>query len=270
MPSLPNKNMQQHIFKFESEPQNNSEAAHEASPSFTISEKLERYGTNALSVEEHLVLLVGKQSNATALIQYLGSVRALSRATMVELRQFLPKQKAEAVMAALSIANMASVEEAAQEPLESPERVYMFCSDMLALNQEVLRVILLDARFRTITKVDIFKGSLNESLAHPREIFRAAIVHSAYALVVAHNHPFGDPSPSEADIRLTRRLSEAARILQIQLVDHVIVGSAIAGGSPYFQLQGRRCYRMKDAGASALSVFELDESDEPDSLPKEN
>ena len=229
--------MQQHIFQFESEPQINSEAAHKASPSFTISEKLERYGTNALSVEEHLVLLVGKQSIAAALIRHFGSVKALSRATLVELRQFLPKRKAQAVMAALSITTTAIAEEVALEAMDSPERVYKFCLDMCSLNQEVLRVILLDAKSRVITKVDVFKGSLNESLAHPREIFRAALVHSAYALVVAHNHPSGDPSPSEADIRLTRRLSEGARILQIQLVDHVIVGSAMPGSMPYFSFK---------------------------------
>jgi DNA repair protein RadC len=229
--------MQQHIFQFESEPQNYSEAAPKASPSFTISEKLERYGTNSLSVEEHLVLLVGKQSVATALIRHFGSVKALSRATMVELRQFLPKRKAEAVMAALSITNMARAEEAALEPLDSPERVYKFCLDMCSLNQEVLTVILLDARFRAITKVDVFKGSLNESLAHPREVFCAALVPSAFALAVVHNHPSGDPSPSEADIRLTKRLSEAARILQIQLVDHLIAGSTMPGRAPFFSFK---------------------------------
>jgi DNA repair protein RadC len=229
--------MQQHIFQFESEPQINSEAAPKASPSFTISEKLERYGTNALSVEEHLILLVGKQSIAATLIRHFGSVKALSRATLVELRQFLPKRKAEAVIAALSITNTATAEQAALEAIDSPERVYEFCLEMSSLNQEVLRVILLDAKFRVITKVDVFKGSLNESLAHPREIFRVALVHSAYALVVVHNHPSGDPAPSEADIRLTRRLSEAARILQIQLVDHVIVGSTGAGRSPYFSFK---------------------------------
>src|ERR1700746_1171520 len=104
--------------------------------------------------------------------------------------------------------------------MDSPESVYKFCLDMCSLSQEVLGVFLLDCKFRLITKVDVFKGNLNESLAHPREIFRAAVVHSAYALVVVHNHPSGDPAASEADIRLTRRLSEAARILQIQLVDH--------------------------------------------------
>ncbi len=80
--------MQQHIFQFESEPRNHSEAALKASPSFTICEKLERYGTNALSVEEHLVLLVGKQSIAAALIRHFGSVKALSRVALFDIRQF--------------------------------------------------------------------------------------------------------------------------------------------------------------------------------------
>jgi DNA repair protein RadC len=229
--------MQQHILQFESEPQNNSEAALKASPSFTISEKLERYGTNALSVEEHLVLLVGKGSVATALIRHFGSVKALSRATLAELRQFLPKRKAEAVMAALSITNMASVEEAALESLDSPEKVYKFCADMLAFNQEVLRVVLLDARFRTLTKLDVFKGSLNESLAHPREIFEPVITHSAYSFIMVHNHPSGDPSPSEADMRLTRRILEASRILQLQFVDHIIIGMPAPGRSGYFSFK---------------------------------
>ena len=108
---------------------------------------------------------------------------------------------------------------------------------MQAFQQEVLRVVLLDARFRRITAVDITKGTVNESLAHPREIFKPAISHSAYALVVVHNHPSGDASPSEADTRLTRRIAEAGRILQIQMLDHVIVGTPAAGRSGYFSFK---------------------------------
>jgi DNA repair protein RadC len=73
--------------------------------------------------------------------------------------------------------------------------------------------------------------------AHPREIFRPAISHSAYALVVVHNHPSGDVSPSEADTRLTRRIAEAAKILQIQLLDHVIVGQPLADRQGYFSFK---------------------------------
>jgi DNA repair protein RadC len=97
-----------------------------------------------------------------------------------------------------------------------------------------LRTILLDARQRLITMIDVTKGSLNESLAYPRDIFRPVIVHSAYCFILAHNHPSGDPSPSEADLRLTRRLNEAARILQIQMLDHVIIGEPMSGRQGYF------------------------------------
>jgi DNA repair protein RadC len=81
------------------------------------------------------------------------------------------------------------------------------------------------------------KGTLNESLGHPREVFRAAIFHSAYAVVVVHNHPSGDPSPSELDSRFTRRLFECSRILQIQMLDHVIVGASAPGRSGYFSFK---------------------------------
>jgi DNA repair protein RadC len=68
-------------------------------------------------------------------------------------------------------------------------------------------------------------GSVNESIAHPRDVFRPAIIASAYAVIVAHNHPSGDPSPSQSDHSLTRRLAEAAELLQIKLLDHIIIGA---------------------------------------------
>src|ERR1700758_4174103 len=96
----------------------------------------------------------------------------------------------------------------------SPESIYRACADMKLLNQEVLRVILLDTRYRHISTIEIRKGTINESLAHPGESFRPVIALSEYAFVLGHNHPSGNPTPSEADIRLTRRLTEGARILQ--------------------------------------------------------
>jgi DNA repair protein RadC len=111
------------------------------------------------------------------------------------------------------------------------------CADLKLFNQEVLRVLLLDTRQRLITMIDVTKGGLNESLAYPRDIFRPVIVHSAYSFVLAHNHPSGDPSPSEADLRLTRRLNEAARILQIQMLDHVIIDETMNGRQGYFSFK---------------------------------
>jgi DNA repair protein RadC len=146
-----------------------------------------------------------------------------------QLRQFLPRRLAESVVAALSMSVLAEAEHARAEQLDNPESIYRACADMKLFNQEVLRVILLDTRYRYISTVEITKGSINESLAFPRDIFRLVISQSAYAFVLAHNHPSGDPAPSEADIRLTRRLDEGARILQINMLDHVIVGQSFEG-----------------------------------------
>jgi DNA repair protein RadC len=185
--------MSQHIFPFESELQNNPQQAAPSSPSLfpTVSEKLERYGSSALSGVEHLTLIVGKQDLALALIRHFGSIKTLSRASFQQLLQFLPQRKAEAVMAAFSMSIIAESEQARSNVFDNPESVYKACADMKLFNQEVLRVVLLDTRQRLITMIDVTKGGLNESLAHPRDIFRPVISHSAYSFILVHNHPSG-------------------------------------------------------------------------------
>jgi DNA repair protein RadC len=177
--------MQSHIFPFESDLQNKSPTP----PVLTVSERLARYGADALTVEEHLALLVGGEILAAHMLKYFGSILALSRASLCELRKFLPKRKAEPLIAALRVSAYGEAKQALTQPLDRPEMVYSACLDMHMFNQEVLRVLLLNARFRLITSSDVCKGTLNESVAHPREIFRPAIVHSAYAFVLVHNHP---------------------------------------------------------------------------------
>ena len=179
--------MAHHIFQLETELQNIPEAAPKASRSFSVSEKLARYGSSALSGVEHLRLLVGKDSLADALLRHFGSLKALSRASFKEMQQFLPKGKAEAVMAALSMSNVADAEHALSAPLNKAETIYRANLDMKGFHQEVVRVVLLDAQHGCVTKVDIARGTVNESLAALREIFRPAIIHSAYAFVLVHN-----------------------------------------------------------------------------------
>jgi DNA repair protein RadC len=181
--------------------------------------------------------LVGKDSIAEALLRHFGSLKALSRASFKELRQFLPKGKAEAVTAAFSMSNVADAEHALSAPLNSAEAIYRANLDMKGFHQEVVRVVLLDAQNRCITKVDISKGTVNESLARPREIFRPAIIHSAFAFVLVHNHPSGAAKPSEADLQITKRVAAAAQILQIHFLDHVIVGQAMVGRRGFFSFQ---------------------------------
>ena len=107
--------------------------------------------------------------------------------------------------------------------LDSPEAVYeLLTPRFLGCHEERLLAVLLDTRYRLIKVALISSGTVNESLAHPREIFKPAIASSAYAFILAHNHPSGCCEPSEADRQLTRRVADAARLLQIHLLDHVI------------------------------------------------
>ncbi len=122
--------------------------------------------------------------------------------------------------------------------LTEPAEVYdLLGLELRALHRESLRVILLNTRFQLMRVEEVSLGSMNESIAHPREVFRPAIVYAAYAVIVAHNHPSGDPSPSQADHSLTRRLREAAELLQIRLLDHVIIGGPAEGRLPYFSFK---------------------------------
>jgi len=235
--SLSAKNMAHHISQLEIELQNISGAATKASLSFSVSEKLARYGSSALSGVEHLTLLVGKKSVALALIRHFGSLKGLARASFQDLRQFLPRRQAESVVAVLSMSVIAETEHARAEQLINPETIYRACADMKLFNQEVLRVILLDTRYRHISTLEITKGSINESSAHPRDIFRPTIGQSAFAFVLVHNHPSGNPAPSEADIRLTRRLIEGAPDLANQHARSRHRGSVFRGSARLFQLQ---------------------------------
>ena len=86
---------------------------------------------------------------------------------------------------------------------------------MKLFNQEVLRIVLLDAKQRLSTMVDTSEGTLNETIAHPREIFRPVITHSAFSFILVHNYPSGDASPSEADLRLTAGFAKRARLVSL-------------------------------------------------------
>ena len=108
-------------------------------------------------------MLVGKESVTLALIRQFGSLKALARASFQELRQFLPRRKAEAVVAALSMSAIAETEHARSEQLDNPESIYRACADMKLFNQEVLRVILLDTRYRHISTVEITKKEVSTS-----------------------------------------------------------------------------------------------------------
>jgi len=112
----------------------------------------------------------------------------------------------------------------------APADIAAICADLRQSAQEAFIVIDLNAKNNVIDKRLVTLGLLDASLVHPREVFRGAIVNNAAAVVVVHNHPSGDPTPSAEDVRITRQLVEAGRILSIKVLDHVVIGRPDAAG----------------------------------------
>ena len=118
----------------------------------------------------------------------------------------------------------------------TPADIATLCEDIRQSAQEAFIVIDVNAKNNVIDKRLVSLGVLDASLVHPREVFRGAIVNNAAAVVVVHNHPSGDPTPSAEDVRITRQIVEAGRILSIRVLDHVVIGrpDATGPGSPAF------------------------------------
>jgi DNA repair protein RadC len=210
-------------------------------------EKLLKRGIDSLTDAEVLAILLRTGVRgcnvlelAQTLVNHFGTLAQLSRCPVAELSSFkgIGPAKAVHLAAAFGLGTRLAAEQVVSEPLDHPEAIYgLLGTEMRLLDRESLRVVLLDTRYRLIAIREISKGTLNESLAHPREIFKPAISHSAYAFVLAHNHPSGDPAPSDTDLRLTRRVAECARMLQVQFLDHIIVGSPLEGRAGYFSFK---------------------------------
>ncbi|CDG02595.1 Putative DNA repair protein radc [Clostridium chauvoei JF4335] len=110
--------------------------------------------------------------------------------------------------------------------ISSPKDVAnLLMNEMANSNQEVLKLIMLDTKNKIIGFKDVFKGTLNSSIVHPREIYCEAIKRSSANIIVCHNHPSGDPTPSKEDINITIRLKECGKIMGIDLLDHIIIGN---------------------------------------------
>jgi DNA repair protein RadC len=130
------------------------------------------------------------------------------------------------LLACLELARRASAWPACERPVVStPEDVVALCSTQLrGLDREHFWALVLSTKNRLLRMVEVSVGSLNASIVHPRELFKEAVRMSAPSVVVVHNHPSGDPTPSGADLQLTRRLAKAGEVLGIELLDHVVIG----------------------------------------------
>ena len=180
-----------------------------------------RTGVKGMNVVE-----IGKR-----LVQRYGSLNALAQASWQDLvkEPGLGPDKAVTLVAAFSLARRLVREVRGESPvLDTPDAVASLMREETRLrNAEVFQVLLLNTRRRLVGEpIKISDGTLDTILVHPREVFRPAIAASAAALVLVHNHPSGDPTPSEADIKVTRDLIRAGQLLKIEVLDHVILGRA--------------------------------------------
>jgi DNA repair protein RadC len=193
-------------------------------------EKLEKLGPSALKDDELLALLLrtgyaGK--NVLELSRELlrrhpdGGLRKLKFEELKALKG-VGASRASTLLAAFELAERLS--DKPQEPvLDSPQKAADRLRWMRSLKQEHFAALYLNARHQAIFEDTIFKGTLSSSLVHPREVFAPALEKRAAAIIVAHNHPSGDPRPSAEDREATRRLRRAGELLGIELLDHLVI-----------------------------------------------
>ncbi|MCL5110052.1 MAG: DNA repair protein RadC [Chloroflexi bacterium] len=197
-------------------------------------ERLLSLGPGQLGNQELLAILLrtGTASeNAVALAQRLlatfQGLEGLARASPVELcaQRGLGEAKSAQLLAALELGRrMAQAGTPERAQVRSPADVAGLLAEMGQLEQEHLRVVLLNARNQVVSIREVYKGAADRATVRVAEIFREAVRYNAVALVVAHNHPSGDPSPSPDDIRVTEEIVEAGKLLSVDVLDHVVIG----------------------------------------------
>lgn len=198
-------------------------------------ERMLKYGEAQLSNQELLAILLATGTRnesamglANRVIMHFEGLKYLSEATIEELTAIkgIGNAKGIGILAALELGKRINqYKPAAPYIIRSPEDGADYVmEEMRNLNQEHLVALFLNTKNQIIHQQTIFIGSLNASIVHPREIFREAVKRSAASIICAHNHPSGDPTPSQEDIHVTRRLVEAGNIMGIHLVDHLIIG----------------------------------------------
>jgi DNA repair protein RadC len=199
-------------------------------------EKLEAEGADALSHAELIAILLRtglKGLSAVNVAQQLlnrfeGRLQDLAAASIEQLREIkgIGRDKAVTLKAAFKLAELMAKELRREAPLlDTPERIAELLREQLRFREkEQFQIVLLNTRRRLIDIKVVADGTLDTLLVHPREVFKPAIAANAAAVVLAHNHPSGDPTPSEADIKVTRDLIRAGQLLKIEVLDHVILG----------------------------------------------
>ncbi len=199
-------------------------------------ERLKRLGAGALSNSELLAIIlrtgVGGENVidlATRLLARFGGLMGLARADFSQISALkgVGEAKTAQVKAALELSRRLLASSPQERPqVRSPADVAnLLLLEMGAQEQEEMRVLLLDTKSRVLAAPTIYKGSLHTSVVRVGELFRQAVRENCAALIVVHNHPSGDPTPSPDDIEITKQLVEAGELLGIEVLDHLVIGS---------------------------------------------
>ena len=201
-------------------------------------ERLRRVGVRNLSNAELLGLVIGTGSGGASALtvamrlqeRFAGSLRRLAAVDVAALERVpgVGVATASRLAAALELGRRTAVdEESFDDPIRGPADVYRRMGPRLRdVPQEEFHAMLLNTRHRVIREVLVTRGILDASLIHPREVFRVAVGEGAAGVILVHNHPSGDPTPSEEDRAVTRQLCAAGRALGIPVLDHVVIGRA--------------------------------------------
>jgi DNA repair protein RadC len=198
-------------------------------------ERLERYGPGALGTPELLAIIlrvgnarVSALQLAQQLIGRFNGLRGVAAATVQELSAIpgIGLAKACQLKAAFELGKRLATSFDAPRPIiSSPlDAVNLVMEEMRYYPEERFKVIFLDTRHQVLGDEVISKGTLNASIVHPREVFKPAIIKAAGAVLLAHNHPSGDPTPSKEDMALTARMVQTGELVGIPVLDHLIIG----------------------------------------------
>ncbi|MEO7098117.1 MAG: DNA repair protein RadC [Luteolibacter sp.] len=210
-------------------------------------EKLASLGPSALDNDELLALFISTGTKGMSAIDIgrnlrkkYGSMGALGSLSVSQLskEKGLGLAKASKLAAAFELGARVAREQLQSRPLDTPQLIHEFFGpQMQHLAKEQVVVAMLDTRLRHIGTEVVSIGTVNESSAHPREILRPVITRGAFSFIVIHNHPSGDPSPSRADELVTKRLVDAAKLMQLDMMDHLIIGRPAEGRLPYYSFR---------------------------------
>lgn len=162
------------------------------------------------------------------LLKSFGSLENIDQASITEICQIqgIGNAKAAQIKAALEIGKRMAAKTSGKKIKMKSSRIFVeyFSPFLKNLKKEIVKIVLLDPKLQLLKEITISEGSLNASIVHPREVMIPAIKESAASFALIHNHPSGDPTPSQQDFEITHRLSKTAKIIGINMIDHIIIG----------------------------------------------